>query len=364
MGLALQAVGKTYPGSAAPALASMDLKISSGEFVALLGPSGCGKSTTLRLVAGLETPTTGRIVIDGQDVTHRPAEARGIAMVFQNYALFPHLTVRDNILFGLQVRGTPKAEQRARLAEAASLLGLEALLDRRPQALSGGQQQRVALGRAVVARRPVLLMDEPLSNLDALLRQEMRHELRALQRKLGLTVLFVTHDQAEAMSMADRIVLMKDGTVVQVSTPEGLYARPEHAFAARFVGVPPMNLLPLEAATAGARIAGTAFTLPAPPGATQLGLRPEALHVADAGLPVTVEARDYLGADTLALCRVGGQPLALKLPGAAPLTAGATLHLRWEPADAHFFGADDRRLPAPGSAAPALSTLQPEPARP
>jgi sn-glycerol 3-phosphate transport system ATP-binding protein len=267
--------------------------------------------------------------------------------------------VRDNILFGLQVRGTPKAEQRTRLAEAAALLGLEALLDRRPNALSGGQQQRVALGRAVVARRQVLLMDEPLSNLDALLRQEMRHELRALQRKLGLTVLFVTHDQAEAMSMADRIVLMNAGKVVQVSTPEGLYARPDHAFAARFIGVPPMNLLPLDGAGGVPRIAGTSFTLSAPAGATLLGLRPEALRAADDGLPVTVEARDYLGADTLALCRAGNTALALKLPGAAPVTPGATLHLRWDASDAHFFGTDDRRLPDP-----VPSTPQPEPARP
>ena len=359
MSISLRAVAKTYPGQSSPALSALDLDVARGEFVALLGPSGCGKSTTLRLVAGLEMPTAGRIAIDGQDVTAKPAEARGVAMVFQNYALFPHLSVRDNILFGLQVRRTPKAEQRDRLAEAAALLGLEALLDRRPNALSGGQQQRVALGRAVVARRQVLLMDEPLSNLDALLRQEMRHELRALQRKLGLTVLFVTHDQAEAMSMADRIVLMNAGAVVQVSTPEGLYARPEHAFAARFIGVPPMNLLPVETRDGAARVPGTPCTLPAPAGATRLGPRPEALCVADSGLPVTVEARDYLGADTLALCRAGGAPLAVKLPGAAAVTPGATLHLRWEPSDAHFFGADDRRLPDP-----VPSTPQPETASP
>lgn len=359
MSISLQSVSKSYRGQALPAVARLDLEVARGEFVALLGPSGCGKSTTLRLVAGLETPTAGRIAIEGRDVTDRPAEARGVAMVFQNYALFPHLSVRDNILFGLQVRGAPKAEQRARLAEAAALLGLEGLLDRRPQALSGGQQQRVALGRAVVARRQVLLMDEPLSNLDALLRQEMRHELRALQRKLGLTVLFVTHDQAEAMSMADRIVLMNAGEVVQVSTPETLYARPGHAFAARFIGVPPMNLLPVEARGGVARIVGTGFSLPAPHGATLLGLRPEALQVAETGLPVTVEARDYLGADTLALCRAGTAPLALKLPGAAAVTPGATLTLRWGAADAHFFGADDRRLPDPVSTA-----RQPETAHP
>jgi sn-glycerol 3-phosphate transport system ATP-binding protein len=349
MSIALQAVSKTYHGQAEPALVRLDLEVARGEFVALLGPSGCGKSTTLRLVAGLERPSAGRIAIEGRDVTDRPAEDRGVAMVFQNYALFPHLNVRDNILFGLQVRGAPKAEQRARLSEAAALLGLEGLLERRPHALSGGQQQRVALGRAVVARRQVLLMDEPLSNLDALLRQEMRHELRALQRKLGLTVLFVTHDQAEAMSMADRIVLMNAGRVVQVAEPETLYARPEHAFAARFIGAPPMNLLPVETQRGLARIAGTDHSLPAPAGAALLGLRPEALHAADTGLRVTVEARDYLGADTLALCRAGVSPLALKLPGAAAVTPGAALRLHWDAADAHFFDADGRRLPAPAT---------------
>ncbi|MFN3643994.1 MAG: ABC transporter ATP-binding protein [Gemmobacter sp.] len=346
MFVSLDNLEKSWPGAAQPAVAGVSLGVARGEFVALLGPSGCGKSTTLRLLAGLDQPTRGRVLIDGKDVTRAAPEARDIAMVFQNYALFPHLTVRDNILFGLQVRRAPRAEMAARLAEAAELLGLLALLDRKPAALSGGQQQRVALGRAVVARRPILLMDEPLSNLDALLRQEMRHELRALQRKLGLTVLFVTHDQAEAMSMADRIVLMQAGRIVQVSTPETLYARPEHAFAARFIGAPPMNMLPLVAGPRGPVVAGTDFAPGAPAGAALMGLRPEALAVASAGLPVTVEAQDYLGAETMALCRAGNTRLALRLPGAGAPAPGTALHLAWPPGAAHFFGPDDTRIEA------------------
>ncbi|MFN3971035.1 MAG: ABC transporter ATP-binding protein [Gemmobacter sp.] len=362
MFVTLEGLEKRWPGAAQPALAGVSLSVQRGEFVALLGPSGCGKSTTLRIVAGLDQPTRGRVLIDGKDVTATPPEARGIAMVFQNYALFPHLSVRDNILFGLQVRRAPRAEMASRLEEAAELLGLTALLDRRPSALSGGQQQRVALGRAVVARRPILLMDEPLSNLDALLRQEMRHEIRALQRKLGLTVLFVTHDQAEAMSMADRIVLMQAGRIVQVSTPEALYARPDHAFAARFIGAPPMNMLPLvpgpQGSPHGPVVQGTDFAPGAPAGATTLGLRPEALAIAATGLPVTVEAQDYLGAETMALCRAGSTRLALRLPGAGAPAPGTALHLTWPPGAAHFFGSDDLRV-EPRVGAPAAVITQP-----
>ena len=347
MMLRLDSVSKLWPRAAAPAVDAVSLDVARGQFVALLGPSGCGKSTTLRLVAGLDQPTSGRILIDGEDRTGAAPEARGVAMVFQNYALFPHLSVRDNILFGLQVRRAPKGEQAQRLAEAAELLGLTALLDRKPAALSGGQQQRVALGRAVVARKPILLMDEPLSNLDALLRQEMRHELRALQRKLGLTVLFVTHDQAEAMSMADRIVLMKDGRIVQADAPADLYARPRHTFAARFIGAPAMNLMPLEPGPAGPVVAGTTFAPGAPEGAALMGVRPEDMAPAPRGLPATVEAQDYLGAETLALCRAGTTRIAVRLPGASAPAPGTALTLGWAPGAAHFFGPDDRVIAAP-----------------
>src|SRR4051812_38308824 len=247
----LEGISKSW--GATTALHAIDLDIADGSFCVLLGPSGCGKSTTLRIVAGLEIPSGGEVRIDGRDVTALPPAQRGIAMVFQNYALFPHLNVADNITFGLSVRKTPAAETAARLKDAAALLGLGALLERRPGQLSGGQQQRVALGRALVARASVCLMDEPLSNLDAQLRQEMRRELRELQQKLGLTVVYVTHDQAEAMSMADQVVLLAQGRVEQHGAPRELYARPATQFAARFIGTPPMNLVALE----DGRIAGS-----------------------------------------------------------------------------------------------------------
>src|SRR4051812_1591503 len=224
------------------ALDGITFTADPGSFVVLLGPSGCGKSTTLRLIAGLDTPTSGTIRIGGRDVTRLAPAERGLAMVFQSYALFPHLTVAENIVFGLRVRKVRDRE--ARLARVAALLGLEKLLHRKPSQLSGGQQQRVALGRAIVAEAPVCLMDEPLSNLDAQLRGEMRREIRALQRRLGMTMLYVTHDQVEAMTMADQVVLMRNGRIEQDAPPAELYERPASIFTARFVGTPPMNVLP------------------------------------------------------------------------------------------------------------------------
>ncbi|MEP6559036.1 MAG: ABC transporter ATP-binding protein, partial [Burkholderiales bacterium] len=279
----LRNIGKNW--GAAIALHQIDLVIEAGTFCVLLGPSGCGKSTTLRIIAGLESASSGQVLIDGRDVTTLPPAQRGIAMVFQNYALFPHLSVADNITFGLSVRKMPVAETAERLQETAALLGLDALLDRRPGQLSGGQQQRVALGRALVAQAKVCLMDEPLSNLDAQLRQEMRLELRELQRKLGLTVVYVTHDQTEAMSMADQVVLLHRGRVEQAGAPRDLYARPATTFAARFIGTPAMNLVAME----GGCIAGSdvAVPMPTPTPAATLGVRPEAITLAadGAGIP-------------------------------------------------------------------------------
>src|SRR5512146_2165997 len=223
----------------------------------LLGPSGCGKSTTLRLIAGLEAATAGRIAIGGVDVTDRPPAERRISMVFQSYALFPHLSVAENIVFGLKVRGLPKAEREARLAHVAELVGLSEQLGRKPSQLSGGQRQRVALARAVIAENRICLMDEPLSNLDAQLRHGMRVEIRALQQRLGMTVVYVTHDQVEAMSMADRVVLIREGRIEQEGTPEELYAKPATMFAARFIGTPGMNLVQLADGPDGAVIRGT-----------------------------------------------------------------------------------------------------------
>ena len=235
----------------------LSFAFDEGTLNVLLGPSGCGKSTTLRLIAGLEQADGGRILIGGRDVTALSPSQRNIAMVFQSYALFPHLSVAENIVFGLKVRKVAHDELARRLARTADLLGLSGLLDRKPSQLSGGQQQRVALGRAFIAEAPVCLMDEPLSNLDAQLRQDMRTEIRGLQRTLGITMVYVTHDQIEAMSMADRVVLLNKGRIEQNATPAELYENPANTFVARFIGTPPMNLLPLDAGRGGAVVAGT-----------------------------------------------------------------------------------------------------------
>jgi sn-glycerol 3-phosphate transport system ATP-binding protein len=319
------------------ALERIDLDIAPATFCVLLGPSGCGKSTTLRIVAGLEWATAGQVFIDGREVTSLAPAERGIAMVFQNYALFPHLSVADNITFGLAVRKVEKAEAARRLQQAAELLGLAALLERKPSQLSGGQQQRVALGRALVAQTRVCLMDEPLSNLDAQLRQEMRHELRELQQRLGLTVVYVTHDQAEAMSMADQVVLLNKGRVEQDATPRQLYAAPATTFAARFIGTPAMNLLKLD----GRRIAGSQVGVNRE--ATYLGVRPEAVMLGGA-VPATVRSFEYLGADLVLRCTVGSEPITVRAEGRTDVAAGASVMLGWPPQDEHYFDAQGARV--------------------
>ncbi len=332
----LQGVAKHW--GQAIALRAVSLRIAGGSFCVLLGPSGCGKSTTLRIIAGLDAASSGRVLIDGRDVTDLPPAQRGIAMVFQNYALFPHLNVAQNIGFGLSVRKLPAAEQQARLAQVAELLGLAALLQRKPSQLSGGQQQRVALGRALVAQAKVCLMDEPLSNLDAQLRQDMRHELRELQRKLGLTVIYVTHDQAEAMSMADQVVLLNKGSVEQVGSARDLYSRPATTFVARFIGTPPMNLLQLD----GGRIAGSEAAGGVQ--AAQLGLRPENIQLGDEGVAATVQGSEYLGADLVLRCAIGNQQLLVRADGQTDIAPGQPIFLRWSPGDAHAFDGDGRRI--------------------
>ncbi|RIX72394.1 ABC transporter ATP-binding protein [Acidovorax cavernicola] len=341
----LDGVAKSW--GATTALGALQLRIEPATFCVLLGPSGCGKSTTLRIIAGLETATAGSVRIDGREVGHLPPAERGIAMVFQNYALFPHLTVAENIGFGLSVRKVPAAEAARRLAEAAELLGLTGLLDRRPAQLSGGQQQRVALGRALVAQAKVCLMDEPLSNLDAQLRQEMRSELRELQLRLGLTVVYVTHDQAEAMSMADQVVLLHQGRVEQCATPREMYARPASRFAARFIGTPAMNLIALE----HGRIAGSDVGVGGG-SARCMGLRPEAIAVfpddaaEHAPVPAEVVGQEYLGADLVLRCQVGSEVLTVRAPGPQQVPTGARVRLAWHDADTHFFGGDGLRLGA------------------
>ncbi|MFA5120931.1 ABC transporter ATP-binding protein [Zavarzinia sp.] len=323
----------------------LSLAVPRGAFTVLLGPSGCGKSTTLRLIAGLEAPERGRVLIGGRDVTAAPPAERGLAMVFQSYALFPHLTVAENIVFGLRVRGLSRAERAARLADALALTGLAGLERRKPAQLSGGQRQRVALARAVVAGHPLCLMDEPLSNLDAKLRHGVRQEIRALQQRLGMTVVYVTHDQTEAMAMADCVVLMRDGRIEQAGAPADLYARPATAFAAGFIGSPPMVLLP------GELLAGA-------PENSLLGIRAEDIRLLPPGdglLQGRVVANEFLGAETFVYLDVGGPtPISARVPGRFEQAPGTPLAISWAPDAAHWFDRDaGRRLAVPTPAMPA-----------
>ncbi|HSC23552.1 MAG TPA: ABC transporter ATP-binding protein [Casimicrobiaceae bacterium] len=355
--IAAERVSKVWTTGAAPVRAVDDVSFAfdAGTLNVLLGPSGCGKSTTLRLIAGLENCDAGRILIGQRDVTRLPPAARSIAMVFQSYALFPHLTVAENILFGLRVRRVPPAERTDRLSRVADLLGLKPLLERKPSQLSGGQQQRVALGRAIIAQAPVCLMDEPLSNLDAQLRAEMRGEIRALQRKLGITMVYVTHDQVEAMSMADRVVLMREGRIEQNGTPVELYEQPARTFVARFIGTPPMNLLRLEAGAGGAVIAGTdgPVLVDARFASGLLGVRPEHVELAfERGVRGVVDNVEYLGGDSLVGCRVGGQPLAARVAGSVGLTRGDAVWLRWAPGAQHYFDSNGVRAAIESREAP------------
>ena len=332
-GAEVRLTGVTRSWGATQALAGVSLHVQAGTFCVLLGPSGCGKTTCLRIVAGLDQATSGVVEIGGRDVTALPPAARGVAMVFQSYALFPHLTVAENIVFGLKARSVPAGERARRLERAVEILGIGHLLARRPGQLSGGQQQRVALGRAIVAEASVCLMDEPLSNLDAQLRAEMRREILALQRRLGMTMLYVTHDQVEAMGMADQVVLLRDGKIEQDAPPATMYADPATSFVASFIGTPPMNLLPVDAGV----LRGTDIAVPI--GAGLFGLRPEALRIAESGLPATVISAEYLGADTVVACSVGAGRVLARLPGKVDLAKGAAIHLAYESDAIHLFDA-------------------------
>ena len=323
-------------------IGGLDLSVERGQLVALLGPSGCGKSTLLRLLAGLEVPDSGTVEINGRDVTAAAPSARGLSMVFQSYALFPHLNVADNICFGMQVRGVSAAERRARLQDALALTNLQGLEQRKPGQLSGGQRQRVALARAVVAGHSICLMDEPLSNLDAKLRHTVRHEIRALQQRLGMTVVYVTHDQTEAMGMADQIVLMQGGRIVQSGSPTELYETPNSAFTATFIGSPPMMLM--RAATLPAALqAGTAEH-----GSDHLvGVRPEHFRLvppSSTDLFGMVTAVEFQGAESyLYLDLPGGDKLIVRSPEKTQLQRGARVGLGWSPQHAHLFAASDGR---------------------
>jgi multiple sugar transport system ATP-binding protein len=294
-----------YAGNDQPAVDGLDLEVADGEFLVLVGPSGCGKSTTLRMLAGLEGVDGGEIWIGDKNVTDVEPRSRDIAMVFQNYALYPHMTVHENIAFHLKIAKMPKAERDERVAEAAKLLDLEPYLDRKPAKLSGGQRQRVAMGRAIVRQPQVFCMDEPLSNLDAKLRVQTRTQIASLQRRLGTTTIYVTHDQVEAMTMGDRVAVMRDGLLQQCDTPVGLFSKPRNVFVAGFIGSPAMNLLPAQVAADGIALGGT--TIPLTPQQRSaltgsdviVGIRPEGWDITDAsdGLSVTIEAVEELGSD-------------------------------------------------------------------
>jgi len=337
--IALEQVSKRY--GAVRAVDGVSFRAESGKFLVLLGLSGCGKSTVLRLIAGLEEPTAGRILIEGRDVTRLNPDKRRISMVFQSYALFPHLSVAENIVFGLKVRRTPAAERGERLARVAALVGLSEQLSRKPAQLSGGQRQRVALARAIVAENKICLMDEPLSNLDAQLRHGMRVEIRALQQRLGMTVIYVTHDQVEAMSMADRVILMREGHIEQEGSPEELYARPASLFAARFIGTPAMNLVELDDGPGGAVIRGSSEPVLAGRGrGLTLGIRPEHIDLVESGgVTGEVTSSEYHGADTILTAQVGQESLLLRAPGQLRLGAGAAVRLGWDPQSLHVFDA-------------------------
>jgi multiple sugar transport system ATP-binding protein len=345
-----------YPGAERPAVDALDLDVEDGEFLVLVGPSGCGKSTSLRMLAGLENVDEGRIRIGDRDVTDLPPKDRDIAMVFQNYALYPHMTVGDNMGFALKIAGVAKPEIRERVAEAAKLLDLEPYLERKPKALSGGQRQRVAMGRAIVRQPQVFLMDEPLSNLDAKLRVQTRRQIAQLQRRLGVTTVYVTHDQVEAMTMGDRVCVLKDGLLMQVGTPRELYDRPANVFVAGFIGSPAMNLFQLPTADGGVAFGDDVFPvereiISGAGSEVTLGVRPEDLEVTATGLPVEVDVVEELGADAYAYGRttVGGeqQLITTRVDARRPPEKGDVLHVTPRSGHVHLFDVTDgRRLAA------------------
>ena len=336
----LRNLEKVYGGTL-KAVHGINLDIRDGEFMVLVGPSGCAKSTTLRMIAGLEEISGGEIIIGDRRVNDLPPAKRSIAMVFQNYALYPHMSVFDNMAYGLKIAGRPKAEIAERVAAAAQLLQLEPYLDRRPRELSGGQRQRVAIGRAIVADPKIFLFDEPLSNLDAELRVHMRSEIAALHARLGNTMVYVTHDQIEAMTLADRIVVLRDGLIEQVGTPRELYSRPDNLFVAQFIGSPRMNILPVERAA-------EALSGILPPGATQVGMRPENLSLVgpEAGLLAgTVALSEYTGAASMLHITLDeGETLLVVNNGDGPV-AGERIGLTIDPKDMHFFDEAGQRSP-------------------
>jgi multiple sugar transport system ATP-binding protein len=354
-----------YPGAESPAVDKFNLEIEDGEFMVFVGPSGCGKSTSLRMLAGLEEVSSGTIDIGGRDVTSMPPKDRDIAMVFQNYALYPHMSVADNMGFSLKMAGVGKEDRARRVKEAAELLGLEDFLDRKPKALSGGQRQRVAMGRAIVREPQVFLMDEPLSNLDAKLRVSTRAQIASLQRRLGITTVYVTHDQVEAMTMGDRVAVLKDGLLQQVDTPLNLYSNPRNAFVAGFIGSPAMNMfrgkLTAEGVSVGSMtipVSAAARTAAGSVADVTLGVRPEAFTPAasgQSGLDVVVEVVEELGADAYVygslprgndVASGEAAPVVARVDARAVPQRGSTIRLSADPDSIHLFNAETGdRLP-------------------
>ncbi|OBJ84103.1 ABC transporter ATP-binding protein [Mycobacterium asiaticum] len=344
---------RRYPGTDRPALDGLDLDVGDGEFVVLVGPSGCGKTTSLRMVAGLETLDSGAIRIGERDVTNAEPKHRDVAMVFQNYALYPHMTVAQNMGFALRVAKMPKSEIRQRVLAAAQMLDLERHLNRKPKDLSGGQRQRVAMGRAIVRRPQVFLMDEPLSNLDAKLRVQTRNQIAALQRQLGTTTVYVTHDQVEAMTMGDRVAVLCDGVLQQCATPRELYRNPGNVFVAGFIGSPAMNLFTVPIAESRVSLGDWVIQLPREiaDSAAEIvvGVRPEHFEVGSVGVEMEVDVVEELGADAYLYGRITGsdtlisKPVIARTDGHDPPGKGSRVRLHPQPGRLHFFGVDGQR---------------------
>ncbi|MFE5287784.1 ABC transporter ATP-binding protein [Nocardia sp. NPDC056611] len=343
---------RLYPGSGKPAVDALNLEIADGEFLVLVGPSGCGKSTSLRMLAGLEEVSDGRILIGDKDVTHAEPKERDIAMVFQNYALYPHMSVAENMGFALKMAKVSKDERQQRVLEAAKLLDLEPYLDRKPKALSGGQRQRVAMGRAIVRSPQVFLMDEPLSNLDAKLRVQTRTQIAQLQRRLGTTTVYVTHDQVEAMTMGDRVAVLKDGLLQQCASPRDLYRDPANLFVAGFMGSPAMNLFTLPVGNGSVTLGGCPLPLPRSVAAATgervvVGVRPEHLDFVGtgAGIAMEVDVVEELGSDAYIYGRTfgEGESIVARADWRNPPTKGAQLSLVADPAHTYFFHPEDGR---------------------
>ena len=350
--LSIRQIHKTYANKT-HILKGIDIDIEAGEFLILVGPSGCGKSTLLSMIAGLDSPTSGSIHIAGRDVTGLPSKDRDIAMVFQSYALYPNMTVEQNIAFGLEMRKVPKAERRPIIDRVAKMLQLDQLLDRKPGQLSGGQRQRVAMGRALARDPKLFLFDEPLSNLDAKLRVEMRAEIKLLHQRTRTTTVYVTHDQVEAMTLGDRIAVMKDGMVQQFGTPDEIYSRPANRFVAEFIGSPAMNLVAVTRASEGAVSFGAgelALTtkqrlavIGAEGGELLYGLRPESLSFADSGLAGTLEIIEPTGPETYATVMTAAGRLTVRVPGNLRGQVGDAVHLQWQAEAVHLFNSQDGR---------------------